>query len=331
MTRYLLRRLAGAVAICLGLSIVLFALQHLSATDPVRVLVGPSAPAAQVEAMRHKLGYDQPLVVQWLRYAGDAITGNLQTSLRTRRPVATDLRQYLPASIELALFACVLSAVLALAFGLTGSGRQRGGRLFGVSLLTAASVPAFLLALCGILLFYRQLGWLPATGRTSIANPPTGPTGMLTIDGLLAGRLSVTLDALKHLILPGLCLSLLPAIAVGRILRASLAVAMESEYARAAKAIGLSRRMVLLRHGLRNAAVTPLSMAGLQLGTILAGLVVVETIFAWPGVGLYLQESIPSADFPAIAGTTLLLAVGYVVVNTVVDIVQALLDPRIAR
>jgi peptide/nickel transport system permease protein len=120
-------------------------------------------------------------------------------------------------------------------------------------------------------------------------------------------------------------------VAVGRTLRASLAVAMESEYARAAKAIGLSRRMVLLKHGLRNAAVTPLSMAGLQLGTILAGLVVIETIFAWPGVGLYLEQSIPSADFPAIAGTTLLLAVAYVVVNTVVDIVQALLDPRIAR
>jgi peptide/nickel transport system permease protein len=141
----------------------------------------------------------------------------------------------------------------------------------------------------------------------------------------------VTVDALRHLVMPGICVALLPAVAVARTLRSSLTAALEADHIRTAKAKGLPPRTILLRHGVRNAATTPLSMAGLQLGTVFASLIVVETVFAWPGLGLYLSQSIPSSDFPAIAGTTLLLAVAYVAVNSLVDVVQALLDPRLAR
>jgi peptide/nickel transport system permease protein len=325
------RRLAGAVAICLGLTVVLFVLRHLSATDPVRVLVGPSASTAQVDAMRHQLGYDLPLYAQWWHYVTGAATGDLQTSLRTRRPVGTDIAQFLPASLELAMFSCLIAAGLALLLGVSTAGRWRGAGLLNTVLLAIASAPAFLLTLFGIMVFYRNLGWLPATGRSSIADLPGGPTGLLTVDGLLAGRPEVTLDALRHLIMPAVCVALLPAIAVGRTLRSSLTTALESDHIRTAKAKGLSRRAILLHHGLRNSATTPLSMAGLQLGSVFASLVVVETVFAWPGLGLYLSQSIPASDFPAIAGTTLLLAVAYVAVNTAVDVTQAVLDPRLAR
>ncbi len=331
MISFISRRIAGAGAVCLGLTVVLFILQHMSAVDPVRILVGPSAPQSVVEEARHRLGYDQPLVVQWFHYLQGLVTGNLQTSLRTQRPVTTDLGQYLPASIELALFAIVIATVLALTLGLLTAARKKGSGLFSGGLLALSSAPTFLLALLAVLLFYSTLHWLPATGRISVDNPPTGPTGLLTVDGLLHGRLDATVDAVRHLILPATCLAMLPAVAVGRVLRSSLTTAMGSEYVRTARAKGMSNSRILFRHGLRNSAVTPLSMAGLQLGTLFAGLVIVETVFAWPGIGLYLDQSIPTADFPAIAGTTLLLGVGYVLANTAVDIIQTVLDPRIVR
>lgn len=331
MIMMILRRVLGAIGVCLLLTVVLFVLQQMSSTDPVRATVGPNASAEVIAAARAKLGLDQPLFLQWWHYVQGIPAGDLQVSLRTRQPVMSDLATFLPASVELALFAGLLAAVLALALGIATAGRWRGSSFFNTLLLGSASIPVFLLALLGVLLFYRTLGWLPAVGRTSLFDVPQGPTGLLTVDGLLAGRPDVTLDALRHLILPGACLALAPAVAIGRVLRSSLTTAMESDMAKTALSKGLSRSQVLLRHGLRNAATTPLSMAGLQLGALLAGLVIVETVFAWPGIGLYLQQSIPTSDFPAIAGTTLLLAVGYVAVNTLVDILQAVLDPRIAR
>jgi peptide/nickel transport system permease protein len=241
----------------------------------------------------------------------------------------TDLRAYLPATLELTLFAILLATVLAVFFGVASAARWRGAGILRIVMVAGASTPTFLLALLGLLLFYHRLHWLPATGRTSYNNAPTGPTGMLTIDGLLHGRPSVTIDAVKHLILPGLCVALLAAVSVGRVLRSSIIDSLRSDYVRTARAKGLPERRVLRRHALRNSAGAALSMGGLQIGLMFAGVVVIEQVFAWPGIGFYTVQSIPRSDFPAIAGVTLVLGAAYVLINTLVDIAQAAADPRI--
>jgi peptide/nickel transport system permease protein len=196
-------------------------------------------------------------------------------------------------------------------------------------LLVGASTPTFLLGIAGILIFYQKLGWLPANGRSSLSGVPTGPTGLLSVDGLLHGRLDVTVDAIKHLMLPSLAIALGPAVSIGRVLRSSLLADQNSDYARTARSKGLSELTIMRRHILRNALGAALSMTGLQVGLMFAGVLVVEQVFGWPGIGQYIAQSIPVADFPAIAGVTLVLGVAYVAINTAVDLLQAAADPRI--
>jgi peptide/nickel transport system permease protein len=329
MIPFLVKRLAAMVAVLLVLAATVFVLQRLTPTDPVHAMLGANASKEVIAAERHKLGYDKPLVVQYVDYIGGLVRGDMQMSLRTRRPVATDLGHYLPATLELTLFALVVAVVLGGLMGIATAARFRGSGVLRVVLLSAASAPSFLLAVLGILLFYRKLGWLPATGRSSVADVPTGPTGLLTVDGLLHGRIDVVSDAFKHLILPGLCVAIGPAMSIGRVLRSSLVNTMRTDYVRTARAKGQRESVVLLRHAVRNSLGPALSMTGLQVGLMFAGVVVIEQVFAWPGIGLYTVQSIPRTDFPAIAGVTLVLGAGYVIVNAIIDLLQAAADPRI--
>jgi len=330
LVKLLARRVGAMILVLLFLVVVVFTLQRLSPTDPVHSFLGANASKAAVAAESHKLGYDRPLVVQYVHYVGDLLHGNLQMSLRTRRPVSTDLRHYLPATAELAMFSLFLAAVIGAILGVATAARFKGAGLFRFLTLSGASAPQFLLAELGILLFYRNLHWLPATGRSSLAKPPTGPTGFLTIDTLVHANLHGFTDAVGHLILPGLCIAMIPAVSIGRVLRSSLISTMRSDYIRTARSKGLREVVVLWRHALRNSIGPALSMGGLQVGLMFAGVVVIEQIFAWPGIGLYTYQSIPRSDFPAIAGITLVLGAGYVLVNTIVDVLQAVADPRIA-
>lgn len=326
---FVLRRLASMVLILIALIAVMFLLQRLSHTDPVHAYLGGNASTAAVAHERHVLGYDRPIIDQFFTYVGHAAQGNLSDSLRTRRPVSTDIRDYLPATAELALAGLALAVVLGGALGLGSVGKWRGAGTFRIVLLSGASVPAFLLALVGILFLNGKLHWLPATGDSGYQNVPTGPTGMPVIDTLVHGQLAMFGDALRHLVLPALCVSLGPAVSIGRVLRTSLESAMDSDFVRTARAKGLKDRTVLFRHAVRNSLSAALSMTGLQVGLMFAGIVVIETVFAWPGIGLYTDQSIPPADFPAIAGVTLVLGVAYVVINTAVDLLQAVIDPRV--
>lgn len=323
------RRLAAVVVIVLVLTAVLFVLQHISPTDPVRSMLGPSASQELVAQTRRQLGLDDPISAQYARYLGGLLHGDLGTSYRTRRPVGTDLATFLPATLELTLFALGLALVLAVGLAVATTLRWRGASVFRLVLLAGASTPAFLLAIGGIILFYQQLGWLPATGRTGLADAPTGPTGLLTVDAVLHGRPDALLDAWRHLFLPGLAIAIGPAVAIGRVLRSSLVTTQLTDYTRTARAKGLTEVQVMRRHVLRNSLGPALSMAGLQVGLMFAGVLVVELIFAWPGLGQYTAQSIPAGDYPAIAGVTLLLGVAYVLINTVVDLLQAAADPRI--
>jgi peptide/nickel transport system permease protein len=330
MARLIQKRLLAMVAVLLFLAAVVFTLQQLTPVNLAHSYLGGNASEAAIKAETHKLGYDRPIVVQYVRYIGDVLHGNFQTSLRTRRPVATDLRAYLPATLELAFFGLLIAAVLGGILGLVTAAKFRGAGLFRLIMLAGASTPPFLLALFGILEFYGNLHWLPATGRTSLANPPRGPTRLFTIDTLLHGNIHGFTDAIGHLILPALCIAILPAVSIGRVFRSSLVSTLRTDYIRTARSKGLSEIVVLWRHAIRNSLGAALSMGGLQVGLMFAGVVIIEEIFAWPGIGLYTVESIPRSDFPAIAGVTLVLGAGYVIVNTIVDLLQAVADPRIA-
>lgn len=326
MPQLIAKRLASMVVIVLVLAAVVFALQQVSPLDPVHAMLGPGASAAAVAQQRHKLGLDEPFTVQFLHYVGGLLHGDLGTSYRTRRPILEDLSTFVPATAELAIFAIALALVLAVALAVSSSLRWPGAVVIRLGLMAGASAPAFLLAIAAILVFYQQLGWLPASGRT---DAPGGGSGFLVATALLSGHPDQAWDAIRHLVLPGLAIAVGPAVSIGRVLRSSLLGEESSDYARTARAKGLSEPLVLRKHVLRNAIGPALSMTGLQIGLMFSGVLVVEQIFGWPGVGQYTAQSIPVADFPAIAGVTLLLGVGYVVLNTVVDILQAVADPRI--
>jgi peptide/nickel transport system permease protein len=329
MIRFIGKRLVSMVFILLALTAVVYLLQDMSHTDPAHAYLGANASSGAIAHERHVLGYDQPLLTQYVHYVSHAVQGNLERSLRTRRPVSTDISTYLPATVELAGAGLCLAVVLGALLGLGSIGRWRGAGVFRVLMLSGASTPAFLLALLGILFLNGKLHWLPGTGDIGSTNAPTGPTGIVALDCLLHGQFAMFGDALKHLILPAICVAIGPAVSIGRVLRSSLETAMRADFVRTARAKGLTERVVLFRHALRNSLSAALSMTGLQVGLMFAGIVVIETVFAWPGIGLYTDQSIPPADFPAIAGVTLVLGVGYVVINAVVDVLQAVIDPRV--
>jgi peptide/nickel transport system permease protein len=323
------KRLGSMVLILLALTAIVFLLQKLSNVNPAHAYLGANASQAAIDHETRVLGYDRPLIDQYVHYVSGVLHGNLGVSLRTRHPVSTDIATYLPATLELALTALVLAVLLGAFFGLVSAARFRGAGAFRILMMALASAPVFLLALLLILVISGDLHWLPGTGDTGYANAPTGPTGMVVIDGILHGQPAVAWDGVRHLILPAMVVAIGPAVSIGRVLRGSLESAMASDFVRTARAKGLKERTVVVRHALRNSASAALSMTGLQVGLMFAGVVVVETIFAWPGIGLYVDQSIPQADFPAIAGVTLVLGVGYVVINAVVDILQAVVDPRV--
>ena len=324
---YLIKRVAGAVVVLLVMSFIVFCLQSIIPADPVRAVAGPSAPPETVEAIREQLGIDDPTVVQYGRFLVRLVHGDLGISVRTRRPVAADILQYLPATLELALVSIALGAALSsvmalLQFRFTGS---TGIRL---AIIGVGSTPIFLSALLLAYFFWFRLGWLPGAGRLGFSGF-TGPTGFNLIDGILTGRPDVSVDALKHIFLPALALALPIGVAVGRSLNSALHDVLSQAYVRTARGKGLSETSVLLRHGLRNAASAPLSMFSLQIRLLFGGLLVVERVFGWPGLGLYAVQAFASADLPAVLGVAMVFGILYIIVNTLVEISQSLADPRI--
>ncbi|RWD67039.1 MAG: ABC transporter permease [Mesorhizobium sp.] len=328
MLAYLATRFAGAVVVLLVMSFIVFGLQSIIPADPARAIAGPNAPSETVEAMRKELGLDDPAVVQYGRFLLRLAHGDLGTSVRTRQPVSDDIRQYLPATLELVLASIALGVALAgamaaLQYLIPGS---RGIRL---AIVGMGSTPIFLSALLLTYFVWFRLGWLPGAGRLSYPDF-AGPTGLNVIDGILVGRPEVSGDALLHLILPALALALPIGIAVGRSLNGALHDVMSQAYVRTARGKGLSETNVLFRHGLRNAATAPLSMLGLQIRLLLGNLLVVERVFGWPGLGLYAVQAFASADLPAVLGVALVFGILYIVVNTLIEIGQSIADSRIS-
>jgi peptide/nickel transport system permease protein len=324
------QRLLALIAVLFGLAVIVFLLQVVIPADPARAMVGASAPESVVIAKRHELGYDKPIPQRFLDFMGRLFQGNLQESLRTRNSVSKDLATFAPATLELALAAAAIAGVLGVGLGLMLAGAGRIARTLRLALIAGASVPTFLTALMAILVFYSMLHLLPASGRVSDTLVlPAGPTKLLIVDAIVNGEPNLLWSVLTHLVMPAFTLALLPALAIARTLSTSLEKVMREDYVRTARSKGLAERKVMLRHALRNASGPALTMSGLQFGLLLGGIVVIEQIFAWPGLGLYLDQSIAYSDFPAITGTTLLLGAAYVFVNFIVDLTQAWADPRI--
>ncbi|GAB2637927.1 ABC transporter permease [Gordonia jinhuaensis] len=329
MIRFVLTRLGAMVVIMIALIAVMFILAKVSPLDPVHAQLGAQASAQAVAERRHALGLDRPMFSQFLSYLGNVAHGDFGTSYRTRRPVSTDIADFLPATLELAFMAIVISIVMATLLAFSSVLKWPGARLFRGILYLGSSAPMFLLGIIGLIVFYQRLGWVPANGRTSLSDAPTGPTGFLVLDGLIHARFDVIGDALHHLILPAFVIALGPAVAIGRVLQSSLAEDAGSEYVKTARAKGLGETRILFGHVLRNSLGAALSMTGLQIGLMLSGVLVVEQVFGWPGIGQYIAQSIPVADFPAISGVTIVLGGAYVVINAIVDLLQAAADPRI--
>lgn len=329
MIRFLILRSLGLFAVLLAMTLIIFLLQQVIPTDPARAIAGPNAPRDLVEAKRQELGLADPILTQYSRYLGRLLRGDLGDSIRTKNPVLTDLKNFLPASLELIAFATCLGVLLGLILALAQT-LMHGAAFLRLGLLAGASAPIFLMALLLLLIFWFNLDWLPGGSRLSLRDVPPGPTGLLTLDGLLLGRLDVTWDALWHLLLPGLALALPMAVAVGRTLRSSLVNVLRQNYIRTAHSKGLGEFYILFRHALRNAATAPLAMVGLQVGLLFANILIIERIFAWPGLGLYAVQALGSSDLPAVLGVSLVFGGAYVVINALVDLLQAWADPRVS-
>lgn len=329
MVRFILVRSLGLLAVLLSMTLIIFLLQQVIPSDPARAAVGPNAPQELVAAKRQELGLDDPVFTQYTRYMSKLLQGDLGKSIRTKNPVSKDLLNFLPASFELMACATLLGVMLGimLAFIQTLLPRVVALRLLFVS---GASMPIFLMALLLLLLFWFKLDWLPGSSRLSIRDVSTGPTGLLTLDGLLLGRLDLTWNAMCHLLLPSLTLALPMMVAVGRTLRSSLVTVLRQNYIRTARSKGLTEFEVVVRHAVRNAATAPLAMVGLQIGLLFANILIVERIFSWPGLGFYTVQALSSSDLPAVLGVSLVFGGAYVIINTLVDLLQAWADPRVS-
>jgi peptide/nickel transport system permease protein len=318
----------------IGMTLISFILSQAVPADPVTANLGEQAAAnpQTVAAFRHRWGLDRPVYEQYLLYVWNVLHGDLGTSITTKQPVAEDLRQHLPATIELAMSAMALSILLGLPLGvLAAANRDRPiDQVARVVSLIGVSMPIFWLGLVAIVIFYVKLGWAPPPGRLSprLESPPF-VTGFVILDALLAGRGDVAIDALKHLILPALVLSTYSLGVITRVMRASMLEVLGEDYVRTARAKGAAERSVMMDHAARNSLIPTLTVIGLSFGGLLGGAVVTESVFSWPGLGLYAFRSATSLDFPAIMGVGIVVATVYVLVNLVVDVAYGLLDPRI--
>jgi len=329
----LLRRLAFLVFVILGLSLITFLLSHIVPTDPVRLFAGPRASAATLLQLRHQLGFDRPLLQQYLTYAGGLLHGDFGYSLASHRAVSADLYDFLPATLEMTAVAVVLVLLVGVPLGVI-SAVWRGSPLDWLSRavsITGVSFPAYWLALLAQFLFFAKLGWLPEGGRLDpTTTPPHHVTGLFLVDSLLQGSPALFWQSLSHLLLPSAVLGYGSLAVLTRMVRSSMLEALVQDYVRTARAKGLVARRVVLRHALRNALLPATTVMGLQIGYLLGGAVLVEDVFSWPGVGRYATLATESLDYNAIMAVTLVAALIYVVTNLAVDLLYATLDPKLS-
>lgn len=334
MMYFLVRRFFGLVIVLWAMTAVMFIIVRSIPGDPVAGMVGFGTPRYVIENTREQLGLDLPMHQQYINYLDDLLHGNLGLSIETRNPVAQEMGSKFAASAELVILSMFFSVSFGVVLGIlaaSGWGRLRDSVIRFLSLLGAAA-PLFWIALIFQLVFFRQLRWLPVDGRLDFSIiPPLKVTGFLLIDSLLAGNPQAFGSAFRHLILPALALALNSLGLLVRQTRASMLQTLGDDYVRTARSKGLSERVVIGRHSLKNAAIPIVTEIGIQFGVILGSTFLVEIVFSWPGLGLYAVRAILNLDYPVIMGVALLFTFIYVVANFLVDLSYPLLDPRITR
>jgi peptide/nickel transport system permease protein len=331
MLRYVVRRLLLLVPILIGLSILVFGWIHLLPGSPAEALLGEHATPQAVAEIRHQYGLDKPLYVQYWRYLDTTIHGNLGTSIATTRTVAYEIGHRFPATVELALAAVLFAVAFGVPLGFFAAKRYAtwfdNASLF--TSLIGISIPIFFLGLILKYVFAVKLHWLPSVGREDILAVRKHPTNFYILDAIIEGDPGALWDTIKHLILPAIALGSIPLAIITRITRAAVLDVQNEDYVRTARAKGLGPLVVDRRHVLRNALLPVTTVIGLQTGLLLSGAVLTETVFAWPGVGSWLKDAIFNRDYPVLQGGILFLAVVFVLVNLIVDISYAIINPRI--
>jgi peptide/nickel transport system permease protein len=329
---YAASRLALAPVMLWLIASLVFLLLRLAPGDPIDALLGPRAPEAVRAALRHQLGLDQPLTKQYLGFMGKLLHGDLGLSLSNQEPVSRIIGQSLPASLELGVVALSLAAVLGLAVGFSGIARPEGrldlaGRLFGIG---TYALPPFWAAMVLQLVFAVGLGWLPVGGRFPATIEPPAGTGFYLFDSLWAGNGAQFWGTVRHLVLPACTLGLLLSGIFTNALRLNLRRALDSDYVEAARSRGLGERRVVLRHGLPNALLPVLTIAGITVASLIGGALLIEVTYSWPGVAHRLQEAIAQRDYPLVQGIVVVVAGLVVLVTVAVDLLVAWLDPRVS-
>ena len=331
MLRFIVRRLMLLVPILLGLSILVFAWIRALPGSPAEALLGERATPSAVERLNHQYGLDKPVVVQYWHYLDQTVRLDFGVSIASRRTVTEEIKTRFPATVELALAAMLFAVFLGIPLGFFAA-KYHGGLFDQVSLvasLLGISIPIFFLGILLKYVFAVKLGWFPTVGRIDVTRDVKHPTHFYVLDAIITKDGGTLVDVLRHLVLPAVALGTIPLAIVARITRAAVLDVQNEDYVRTARAKGLPPRIVDRRHVLRNAMLPVSTVIGLQTGLLLSGAVLTETIFAWPGVGSWLKDAIFNRDYPVIQGGILFLAVVFVVVNLLVDISYALINPRI--
>jgi len=332
MLGFVLRRVALIVPTFIGVTLLAFALIHLIPGDPVENISGERGMDPERRArLLHEFGLDRPLAVQYASYVAQVLRGDLGTSLTTHESVAHEFATLFPATVELAFFALVFALVVGLPAGMLAALRRNtvaDYAVMGVS-LTGYSMPIFWWALLLILFFSVQLGWTPVSGRIAVQYDVPALTGFMLIDTLRAGDLGAFRSALAHLVLPTIALGTIPLAVIARMTRSAMLEVLREDYVRAARAKGLPRWRVVVVHAFRNALIPVLTIIGLQVGLLLSGAILTETIFSWPGVGNWLIHGVQSRDYPVVQGGILLIATIVITVNLIVDMLYGVVNPRI--
>lgn len=331
MLHYIGQRLLQLIPVLLGMTFIVFLIIRAIPGDPAQVILGQQASEDAIKALRTTLGLDNPWYVQYFEYLKGLVTGDLGESLRTRNPVADEIWPYLAATFELSLFAIIIAVVIGVNAGIISAWFQNSWFDYTAMIiaLIGVSMPIFWLGLLNQWIFSIELGVLPTTGRENVRDPVETVTHLYLLDTIITGQFGQIPTVLKHLILPGTALATIPMAIIARMTRSSMLEVMRSDFVRTARAKGLKMFWVVYKHALKNAVIPVLTVIGLQMGLLLGGAILTETIFGWPGIGRYIYEAIGFRDYPVIQSGILVVAFIFVMINLLVDILYSAVDPRI--
>jgi peptide/nickel transport system permease protein len=331
LLNYVGKRLLQLIPVLLGMSFVVFMIIRAIPGNPAQVILGQQASKEAIAALEARLGLDQPWYIQYFDYLRKLLTGDLGESLRTRTPVIEEIWQYFAATFELSLFAIIIAIVVGINAGIISAWLQNSAIDYAVMILAliGVSMPIFWLGLMGQWVFALELHWLPTTGRDAVRDPVSSITNLYIIDTIIQGRFDQLWQVIRHLIMPGVALATIPMAIIARMTRSSMLEVMRSDYVRTARAKGQKMFWVVYKHALKNAIIPVLTVIGLQMGMLLGGAILTESIFAWPGIGRYIFDAIQYRDYPVIQSGILIIAFIFVMINLIVDLLYSFIDPRI--